>query len=244
MLKLTRLLHFHQQDRTDLLDYYERALFNQMLGEQDPHSAHGFNIYYTGLSPGAFKQQPLNYFPHADPDVYATDYDDFTCDNATGMETQAKFADTIYSRDERGIVVNLFIASELTCADRGVTLRQATASRTSRPPASRSPRGWRDDDPGPRPGLDGAAAPTARLNGQPIRVTARAGGWLAVDRLWQRGDVLEVTLPMRLALEPAPDDRTVQRRRPGPIVLSGAYGTDKPTTMPRLRAGWLTRAGR
>ncbi len=25
MLKLTRLLHFHQQDRTDLLDYYERA---------------------------------------------------------------------------------------------------------------------------------------------------------------------------------------------------------------------------
>ena len=36
MLKLTRLLHFHQQDRTDLVDYYERALFNQMLGEQDP----------------------------------------------------------------------------------------------------------------------------------------------------------------------------------------------------------------
>ena len=127
MLKLTRLLHFHQQDRTDLADYYERALFNQMLGEQDPRSAHGFNIYYTGLSPGAVKQQPLNYFPHADPDVYATDYRDFTCDNATGMETQAKFADTIYSRDDRGIFVNLFIASELTCPDRGVTLRQVTS---------------------------------------------------------------------------------------------------------------------
>ena len=27
MLKLTRLLHFHQQDRTDLLDFYERTLF-------------------------------------------------------------------------------------------------------------------------------------------------------------------------------------------------------------------------
>jgi DUF1680 family protein len=39
MLKLTRLLHFHQPHRVDLLDYYERVLFNQMLGEQDPQSA-------------------------------------------------------------------------------------------------------------------------------------------------------------------------------------------------------------
>ena len=39
MLKLTRLLHFHQPHRIDLIDYYERTLFNQMLGEQDPRSA-------------------------------------------------------------------------------------------------------------------------------------------------------------------------------------------------------------
>ena len=52
MLKLTRLLHFHQPERVDLLDHYERALFNQMLGEQDPDSPHGFNEYYYGLSPG------------------------------------------------------------------------------------------------------------------------------------------------------------------------------------------------
>ena len=51
MPKLTRLLHFHQQDRTDLVDSYERTMFNQMLGEQDPDSAHGFNEYYYGLSP-------------------------------------------------------------------------------------------------------------------------------------------------------------------------------------------------
>jgi len=104
MLKLTRLLHFHDQERTDLLDYYERALFNQMLGTQDPDSPHGFNLYYTGLSPGAFKQQPTNYFPRGDPDVYSTDYANFACDNAAGMETQAKFADTIYTRDARGRV--------------------------------------------------------------------------------------------------------------------------------------------
>ncbi|HEX3488942.1 MAG TPA: beta-L-arabinofuranosidase domain-containing protein, partial [Streptosporangiaceae bacterium] len=86
MLKLTRLLHFHQPGRIDLLDHYERTLFNQMLGEQDTDSPHGFNEYYYGLSPGAFKQQPLNYFPRGNPDVYSTNYENFTCDNATGME--------------------------------------------------------------------------------------------------------------------------------------------------------------
>ena len=240
MLKLTRLLHFHQQDRTDLADYYERALFNQMLGEQDPRSAHGFNIYYTGLSPGAFKQQPLNYFPHADPDVYATDYRDFTCDNATGMETQAKFADTIYSRDDRGIFVNLFIASELTCPDRGVTLRQVTSFPDEPVTRIEIMAGVALMTIRVRVPAWTAAAPAARLNGHPVHVTARAGGWLAVDRLWQPGDVLEVTLPMRLGLAATPDDRSVRAAAYGPIVLAGAYGTGKPATMPRLRAGSLT----
>ncbi len=106
MLKLTRLLHFHQPQRVDMLDYYERTLYNQMLGEQDPTSPHGFNCYYTGLSSGAFKRQPLNYFPQGNPGVYATNWDTFTCDTATGLETQAKFADTIYSRDADGLYVN------------------------------------------------------------------------------------------------------------------------------------------
>jgi len=242
MLKLTRLLHFHQQDRTELMDYYERALFNQMLGTQDPDSPHGFNIYYTGLSAGAFKQQPLNYFPHADPDVYATNYDDFTCDNATGMETQAKFADSIYSRDDRGVFVNLFIPSEVTWAARGVALRQTTRFpdeprtqiRIVSGPAVLAIRvripSW------------AAAAPSARLNGRPIHVTARSGGWLAVERLWQRGDVLEVTLPMAVTLEPAPDDPTVGAALYGPILLAGGYGGNASTAMPRLSTGSLRTA--
>ena len=243
LLKLTRLLHFHQPQRVDLIDYYERTLFNQMLGEQDPTSPHGFNCYYTGLSAAAFKRQPLNYFPQGNPDVYATDWDTFTCDTATGMETQAKFADTIYSRDDRGIYVNLFVPSEVTCTDRSITLRQTTdfpdQPRTRVEVISglaamilrvRIP-GWT------------AAPPQARLNGRPLPVTARAGGWLAVDRIWQRGDVLEVELPMRLNLEPTPDQPAVQAATYGPIALAGGYGTDARPGLPRLASGSLTREG-
>jgi len=126
MLKLTRLLHFHAPGSAAYMDYYERTLVNHMLGTQDPGSPHGFVAYYTGLSPGAHKQVPSNYFPGADENVFATDYDTFTCDTATGLETPTRFTDTIYTRDPDGALrVNLFIPSRVR-AD-GLTLRQATS---------------------------------------------------------------------------------------------------------------------
>jgi DUF1680 family protein len=236
MLKLTRLLQFHQPQRTDLIDYYERTLFNQMLGEQDPTSPHGLVCYYTGLSPGAYKRQPLNYFPVGDPVVYATDYDTFTCDNATGLETAAKFADTIYTQDADGVYVNQFIPSQVRCARFGVALRQTTAF---------------PDDPVVRINVvDGASTmtlrvrvpswscgqPSVRLNGAVVRDLpgASAGGWVAITRPWQAGDTLEVTLPMALALAPAPDQPSVQALTYGPVVLSGVYATDPGPALPML----------
>jgi len=241
MLKLTRLLHFHSPGRTDLLDYYERTLLNQMLGEQDPNSPHGFNCYYTGLSAAAFKRQPLNYFPQGNPDVYATDWDTFTCDTATGLETQAKFADTIYSRDAHGLSVNLYIPSQVTFG--GLVLRQDTGF---------------PDDPAVRLSVvSGAATLTLRvrvpkwvagpavvsLNGAPLTgfpgalvpgEGAVGGSWVALRRHWRRGDVLQVTLPMQLAVEPTPDHPAVQALTYGPVVLSGVHGTDPGPLTPQL----------
>jgi len=231
MLKLTRLLHFHDLERMDLLDYYERGLFNQMLGIQDPDSAHGFVCYYTGLSAGAFKQQPLNYFPLGNPDVYSTDYDDFTCDNATGLETAAKFADTIYSRDARGVYVNLFIPSQVRCADQGITLRQTTGFPDEPVTRLTVTRGAAAMIVRVRVPSWTAAEPTVLLNGTPLRAAVApattingAGGWVVVSRHWRPGDWLQVTLPMRLAFAPAPDAPAVQAVTYGPVVLSGLYG--------------------
>jgi DUF1680 family protein len=235
MLKLTRLLHFHQPQRVDLLDYYERTLFNQMLGEQDPTSPHGFNCYYTGLSPGAFKREPLNYFPGGNPHVYATDWDTFTCDTASGLETQAKFADTIYTRDADGIYVNLFIPSEVRT--HGLVLRQATgfpdepvtrlsvvAGAATLTLRVRVPT-WVAGPPVVR--LNGAIIPAALVpRAKSRRPGSQAAGWIALRRWWQPGDLLEVTLPMQLVFEPTPDHPSVRAALYGPIVLSGVYPTD------------------
>ncbi|PZS40750.1 MAG: hypothetical protein DLM62_01225 [Pseudonocardiales bacterium] len=239
MLKLTRLLHFHQPQRMDLLDYYERTLFNQMLGEQDPRSAHGFNIYYTGLSPAAFKRQPP--FIGTNPDIYSSDYHNFSCDDATGMETQAKFADTIYSRDTSGLFVNLFVPSEVSWDAAGLTFRQSTGfpdePATHLTVVSGSARmtvrvrlpGWL------------AAPARAWVNGEPVAGPLTPGTWLVIERQWRPGDRVDVSLPMALALNPTPDQPAVQAVMYGPVVLSGGYGGIEAMLMPRLSSGSVTR---
>jgi DUF1680 family protein len=66
------------------------------------------------------------------------------------------------------------------------------------------------------------------------------GSWLAIKRHWRAGDRLEVTLPMRLELNPAPDDPAVQAVSYGPVVLNGTYGNRAIATMPTLDSASLT----
>ncbi|GHJ40069.1 glycoside hydrolase family 127 protein [Streptomyces sp. TS71-3] len=233
MLKLTRLVHFHAPDRADLLDYYERTLFNQMLGEQDPNSSHGFNIYYTGVGTGSFKQQPS--FMGSDPNAYSTDYDNFSCDHGTGMETQAKFADTVYTHDDTRLLVNLFIPSQVTWSEKGVTWRQTTGfpdeagttltvvSGSATHPLSVRIPSW-------------ASGAQATLNGRPLPAPA-PGSRLTVDRAWRAGDTVKVSLPMRTTIEPTPDNSRVAAVLRGPVVLAGGYGSTRPTRMPTLDTG-------
>jgi DUF1680 family protein len=239
LLKLTRLLHFHQLRQVDLIDYYERTLFNQMLGEQDPDSPHGFNCYYTGLCAGAVKRQPLNYFPAGNPDVYSTDYDDFTCDTATGMETQAKFADTIYTRDAAGLYVNLFIPSQVSWGP--IVVRQETGFPDKPLITITTVAGAALFTLRVRVPSWTAGSPVVLLNGDLIR-DAVAGGWITVRRRWTRGDTLQVTLGMRLAFEPAPDQPSVQAVTYGPVVLSGVSRTASGPWLPLLDTASVQQA--
>ncbi|MEV6793091.1 beta-L-arabinofuranosidase domain-containing protein [Streptomyces sp. NPDC051320] len=240
MLKLTRLMHFRAPERTDLLDYYERTLFNQMLGEQDPDSAHGFNIYYTGLVPGAFKQQPS--FMGTDPNAYSTDYDNFSCDHGTGMETQAKFADTIYTHGANTLFVNLFVPSEVKWREKDITWRQTTdfpdrSSVALTVAAGNAKHELRIRIP------SWASGARVTLNNRPLRDRPQPGSWLVLNRPWQTGDRVGVSLPMRLAIEPTPDDPDVQAVRFGPVVLAGAYGDRAAMRMPRLDTQSVQKQG-
>src|SRR5512142_3231211 len=111
MLKLTAHL-FCINPQSRYADFYERALYNQILASQNPSD--GMMCYYSPLRPGAMK-------------VYSKPFDDFWCCVGTGMESHARYGEEIYFRGADGsLYVNLFIPSELRWKEKGVMIRQET----------------------------------------------------------------------------------------------------------------------
>ena len=121
MLKLTRHL-FEWGPSAELMDFYERGLYNHILASQDP--ATGGVTYYCPLKPGAWKS-------------YSTGDRSFWCCVGTGLENHAKYADTIYFHGDDTLFVNLFIPSELT----GRIAAWSSARRRAFP--TRAGRAWR-----------------------------------------------------------------------------------------------------
>ena len=208
MMKLTRHLYSWTGDPR-YFDYYERNLFNHRLGTIQPETGH--TVYFLSTAPGAWKG-------------LCTEDKSFWCCTGTAFEEYSKLNDSIYYRDERGITVNLYIASELDDRERAIGLRQDTRfpdePRTSftvtKAPASAWTLRLRI------PSWTSTAA--VKVNGRPLEATPGAGSYLSITRTWKKGDRVDLELPMSLAAEPFPDEPRVEAFLYGPIVLAGDLG--------------------
>lgn len=216
MLKLTRHLFCWSPD-TQYADFYERALYNQILSSQNPET--GMMLYYQPLKTGCGKEGP-------GVRGFNTPFDSFWCCTGTGVENHAKYGDSIYFHDgQSALYVNLFIASELSWKARGVTVRQETSY-----PEQGSTRLSITCDRPVKLTLNVRvpwwAAQGARLsiNGAPMPVPAKAGAYVPVTRQWQNGDELEVTMPMSLYTEGFKDNPNKLAVMYGPLVLCAWTG--------------------
>jgi hypothetical protein len=210
MLKLTRHVFGWTADPA-CADYYERALWNGIVGTQ--HPSDGNKLYYVPLASGLWK-------------LFGTPYHDYWCCTGTMSEAFAQLGDGIYFHDAGGLWVNLFIASELDWAERGVRLVQETrfpdgdavtlTVRTARPAtfALRVRVPWW-----------ATGANTASLNGRALEGFAAPAGYYVLDRTWRDGDRVSLRFPMRLHLAPMPDDPDLLAVMYGPLVLAGRLGT-------------------
>ena len=116
LLKLADRLFCYQPD-SKIADYYERALYNHILGQQDTLTS--MVCYFTPLMTGGYR-------------LYSTRDSSFWCCVGSGFESHAKYQSSIYFRGERSeargerlLYVNLFIPSELNW--NGTIIRQETA---------------------------------------------------------------------------------------------------------------------
>lgn len=202
LLKLADHLFSWNPD-SKIADYYERALYNHILGQQDP--ATGMVCYFTPLQTGAYR-------------LYSTRENSFWCCVGSGFESHVKYASSIYFHSDNDLYVNLFIPSKVDWE--GISLVQETAFPTSSTTTFiiegkqknfalrlRYPS-W-------------ATKMNIKVNGKSVKAAKGADGYVAISRLWKAGDKVDVNFGMQLREEPVKDDASKVALVYGPVVMAG-----------------------
>jgi uncharacterized protein len=188
-------------------DWVERLMYNGVGGIL-PIKDNGRHFYYA------------DYRVSGGVKVYARDV--YTCCSGTYCQAVSDFANQIYYRDANSLYVSLYLPSEVTWnrADGEVKIIQDTrypeaetsaftvaAKENSHFALKFRVPGWSSDM-------------AIKINGAPSNVKCEPGTWAVVDRKWNPGDTVEVTIPLRLRFSAVdkwhPHRIAVVR---GPVVL-------------------------
>ena len=212
MLKLTEGL-FRMSPEARYADFYERAMYNHILSTQHPR--HGGYVYFTSARPAHYR-------------VYSAPNSAMWCCVGTGMENHGKYGEFIYSHEGDNLYVNLFVASRLDWKEKGITLTQETAF---------------PDQEASRLTLHMKKAVKARLlirhpwwskagemkvvcNGKEYAAGSQPSSYIAIERKWKNGDVIEITMPMKVTMEELPNVPEYIAIMRGPILMGARMGTE------------------
>jgi len=194
-------------------DGLERDLYNTILGVKRPDND-GDYPYYSTYGAGAQKEYYGRKWP---------------CCSGTLAQTVADYPLDIYFHATHGLYVNLYTPSEVRWRNKGqvIVLRQTTEfpyantvllqltmARPERFTLHLRIPAWI------------AAQASLEVNGQPFKADIAAGRFAAIERGWQDGDIIRLTLPQNLRTRPIDDKHpeTVALMQ-GPVMLVAANPT-------------------
>ena len=189
MLKLTEML-FLGDAKGSYTDYYERALYNHILGSQRPHSG-GF-VYFTPMRPNHYR-------------VYSQPQQGMWCCVGSGLESHAKYGEFIYAHRGDNLYVNLFIPSTLNWREQGVSIRQSNRF-PDEGSSTITVKGNKTFTLKIRyPEWVAPGALRVAVNGKPFVASIGADRYVSVRRQWRDGDKVDIAMPMTTRLEQMPD---------------------------------------
>jgi uncharacterized protein len=232
MLKMTRKMFALRPD-AEYADFHERALFNHILASQD--SQDGWACYMVPVGRGVQHEYERNMLDGG-----------FTCCTGTSMESHALHSHGIYYESGDKLWVNLFAPTTLDWAAAGVkatmetdfpegetaTLKFALAAPKEFTLALRRPY-WVGTNfavtiNGEAVAPELLAPPRGNAGGRrgtpPPAV--KTSSFVELKRTWKSGDVVSITLPKTLRLEPLPDNPRRVAILWGPLVLAGDLGEE------------------
>ena len=200
-------------------DYIERALYNGILAQQNPHT--GLIAYFLPTQPGGKK-------------VWGTEKNDFWCCHGTLVQAQAMYEDLIYYRSPEAVTVSQFIPSHavLGATDDQIVIVQSVdptsgQANFTRPDdvtefavnlsiSSQTSREWTLRVRQPAWAI-GAAVVT--VDGKKVAAAAVKNGFVELKRAWSNAQV-KIAFPKRVTREPLPGDPERFALLDGPIVLA------------------------
>src|SRR5437660_1836344 len=211
MIKMTRKLFALQPD-IEYADFHERALFNHILASMDPED--GRTCYMVNVGRGV---------QHEYQDMFGS----FTCCVGSGMESHALHGDGLYYEAGDKFWVNLYAPSTVEWKAVGVTLAMDTTFPEGESATLRltlqSPRAFTLALRRPPWAKDGFSV---KVNDEEVKSLPKPDSYLELRRTWKSGDVVAVTLPKTLHLEPLPDNPRRSAILWGPLVLAGDLGPE------------------
>ncbi|MFD2744693.1 MULTISPECIES: glycoside hydrolase family 127 protein [Sphingobacterium] len=212
MMKLTAGL-FREQPNAELMDFYERAMYNHILSTQHPQ--HGGYVYFTSARPAHYR-------------VYSQVNSAMWCCVGTGMENHGKYGELIYTHVDDSLYVNLFVASALNWKEKGIQVTQETKF----PKTGESKIHLEMDVPQKfglkirYPSWVPVGAFRLMVGGQEYRHDAQPGTYVTIDRTWKSGDVVEILFPMQYRIEELMGHPEYISLFKGPILMGAALDHD------------------
>ena len=210
MVRLSKSLFLDNND-VSYLDFYERTLYNHILSSQHPEKG-GF-VYFTPIRPNHYR-------------VYSQPETSMWCCVGSGLENHTKYGELIYSHNENGVFVNLFIPSTLNWEEKGIGITQNTTfpyenqseivlnlkKKQTFVLNIRQPE-WAEDF-------------EILVNGKLQKIQKKPSSYIDLNRKWKSGDKITVRFKTSTHLENLPDGSNWVAYVDGPIVLAAKTSTE------------------
>lgn len=194
LAKLTRDLNCYHPNDAAFMDYYERLLYNQIVGSVNPSRYETTYQYAVGLN----ASKPWgNSTPQS------------TCCGGTGSESHVKYQEAAYYAGADTLWVALYMPTIATWAAKGVTIRQQCPWPAEHTAITVSPQGKSRSEAFtmrlrvPYWATEGF---TVRLNGKVLCRNPRPGTYVEIpNRRWRSSDRLEIDMPFAVHVDFGPD---------------------------------------
>lgn len=193
LLKLTKDLNCYNPDNANYMDYYERTLYNQIVGSLNPDKYETTYQYAVGLN----ATKPFgNKTPQS------------TCCGGTGSENHTKYQQAAYFANDHTLWVALYMPTTLHWKAKGITVQQ-DCLWPAQHSVIRIKEGEGDFTLKLRVPYWATQGFSVRVNGQSVDVQPAPSSYLSLERKhWKQGDVIEIDMPFTKHIEYGADKLT------------------------------------